>query len=91
MIINSSNHFDKRCELMQKTGYDINDLKTVLKRLIEKKLLPSDKDHKWHGSYKKKRNLRELHIKPDWLLLYYVKDNIVYLVDTGSHSDFKIG
>lgn len=91
MIINSSNHFDKRCELMQKRGYDIQDLKNVLKRLIEKKLLQSDRDHKWHGSYKKKRNLRELHIKPDLLLLYYINDNTVYLVDTGNHSNFKIG
>ena len=76
---------------MQKRGYDIQDLKYVLKRLIDKKLLPSDRDHKWHGSYKKKRNIRELHIKPDWLLLYYINHNIVYLVDTGSHSDFKVG
>lgn len=76
---------------MQKRGYDIQDLKYVLKRLIDKKLLPSDRDHKWHGSYKKKRNIRELHIKPDWLLLYYINHNVVYLVDTGSHSDFKIG
>lgn len=91
MIVSSSSHFDKRCELMQKRGYDIQDLKYVLKRLIDKKLLPSDRDHKWHGSYKKKRNIRELHIKPDWLLLYYINHNIVYLVDTGSHSDFKIG
>jgi mRNA interferase YafQ len=91
MIVNSSSHFDKRCELMHKRGYDMQDLKAVLKRLIEKKLLQSDRDHKWHGSYKKKRNIRELHIKPDWLLLYYINHNIVYLVDTGSHSDFKIG
>lgn len=90
MIVNSSSHFDKRYELMLKRGYDIQDLKAVLKRLIEKKLLHSDRDHKWHGSYKKKRNIRELHIKPDWLLLYHINDNIVYLVDTGSHSDFKI-
>lgn len=76
---------------MHKRGYDMQDLKAVLKRLIEKKLLQSDRDHKWHGSYKKKRNIRELHIKPDWLLLYYINHNIVYLVDTGSHSDFKIG
>ena len=76
---------------MQKRGYDIQDLKSVLKRLIDKKLLPSDRDHRWYGSHKKKRNIRELHIKPDWLLLYYINNNIIYLVDTGSHSDFKIG
>ena len=47
---------------MHKRGYDMQDLNAVLKRLIEKKLLQSDRDHKWHGSYKKKRNIRELHI-----------------------------
>jgi len=91
MQINGSNHFDKRLEAMQKRGYNIQDLKTFLKRLINKKLLPSDKDHKWHSSYKKKKQLRELHIKPDWLLIYYIKNNSFYLVKTRSRSDFKIG
>ena len=35
------------------------------------------------------KNCRELHIKPDWLLVYkYSNDNVIlYLIRTGSHSD----
>ena len=90
MDIKTSAHFDKRLKLMEKRGYNQISVKEVLQRLLEKKLLQSDRDPKWYGSYKKKKNIRELHIKPDWLLLYYIKDNIIYLIDTGSHSDFKI-
>ena len=35
------------------------------------------------------KNCRELHIEPDWLLIYKYEENdlILYLVRTGSHSD----
>lgn len=35
------------------------------------------------------RNCRECHIEPDWLLVYkYNNDELIlYLVETGSHSD----
>ena len=35
------------------------------------------------------KNCRECHIEPNWLLIYKYKDIelILYLVETGSHSD----
>lgn len=30
---------------------------------------------------------RELHIKPDWLLIYRYNGSIIRFLDTGSHSD----
>ena len=35
------------------------------------------------------KSCRECHIEPNWLLIYKVVDDelILYLVDTGSHSD----
>ena len=44
------------------------------------------KDHALEGNWK---NHRELHIRPDWLLIYQIKDDILVLelTRTGSHSD----
>ena len=46
----------------------------------------SYKDHKLIGNYAGKR---ELHISPDWLLIYDKKDiiKLITLVRTGTHSD----
>ncbi|BDR58040.1 type II toxin-antitoxin system YafQ family toxin [Xylocopilactobacillus apicola] len=35
-----------------------------------------------------RKPVRELHIKPDWLLIYkYIDENTIRLIDTGTHSD----
>lgn len=51
-----------------------------------KKLAPIYKDHELNGEFK---GFRECHIKPDWLLIYYIEEQILTLtlVNTGSHSD----
>ncbi len=43
-------------------------------------------DHALNGTYK---GYRECHIKPDWLLIYYIENDILTLTlsRTGSHSD----
>ena len=41
-------------------------------------------DHALTGDY---TGFRDLHIKPDWLLLYYIEEDVVVFYDTGSHSD----
>lgn len=55
--------------------------------MVNKKPLQKEhKDHELQGEYK---GFRELHIKNDWLLIYYIDDTelILYLTITGSHSD----
>ncbi|EMH19515.1 type II toxin-antitoxin system YafQ family toxin, partial [Helicobacter pylori] len=42
------------------------------------------KDHALSGTYK---GCRECHIKPDVLLVYRVKNNVLTLVRLGSHSE----
>ena len=61
-----------------------NDLKLAKKQ--NKKLDDKYKDHSLIGKYK---GLRECHIEPDWLLIYYVENNTLTLVLSrlGSHSD----
>ncbi len=41
-------------------------------------------DHPLIGNWK---NRRELHIEPDWLLIYKIEDDVLILERTGSHTD----
>ncbi|WP_120900852.1 type II toxin-antitoxin system YafQ family toxin [Helicobacter pylori] len=73
----------KKHILNQKIELEIFDL--VIENLRNQ--IPLDekfKDHALVGEYK---GCRECHIKPDVLLVYRVKDNVLTLVRLGSHSD----
>lgn len=79
--------FKKKYKLMKKRGLDIQLLDNIITKLAQGKTLDEKyHDHALSGNY---IGFRECHIKPDWLLLYYVNNNILVLtlVDTGSHSD----
>jgi mRNA interferase YafQ len=53
--------------------------------LIGTKALPAlYNDHPPTGDW---RGPRDLHIDPDWLLLYRVEDNELQLARTGTHAD----
>ncbi len=70
---------------MQKRGKNISKLESVVRLLCSGQSLPEKyKDHKLVGNY---QGLKECHIEPDWLLIYEIKNNILYLADTGTHSD----
>ncbi len=64
----------------------IAELKQVLVYLKNRELLPCKyKDHSLKGSL---RGVRECHLQPDTLLLYFViEDEILKLIDIGSHSN----
>ncbi len=71
--------------LVAKRGKNMDKLKAVLSLLIEEKPLPSSyRDHPLRGDW---RGFRDLHIEPDWLLLYRVEGNELQLARTGAHSD----
>ena len=79
--------YKKSYKFMKKRGFDISLLDDVVNKLrlgipLEKKY----NDHELTGNFK---GFRECHVKPDWLLLYFIENNILTLtlVDTGSHSD----
>ena len=68
-----------------KARYDMNKLKTVLALLIKEKPLPARyNDHPLKGEW---TGFRDLHIEPDWLLLYAVEGNELLLARTGTHAD----
>ncbi len=60
-------------------------LQSVINTLRIPEPLPAkNKDHSLSGNFVGKR---ECHISPDWLLIYQIIGNELYLVRTGTHSD----
>ena len=85
--IKFSSAFKKSYKLMKKRGLDLTLLDDVVDKLRQGIVLEEKyKDHELLGNYK---GFRECHIKPDWLLVYLIEDDILTLtlVNTGSHSD----
>lgn len=66
-------------------GKDIPALEQAMHLLTMEVQLPDGyKDHPLKGTWK---NYRELHIDPDWLLVYRIVDDKVVFYRTGTHSD----
>lgn len=87
--IKKSSQFKKDFKTIVKRGYDLAELENVIRILKNGGVLPEKyKDHPLKNS-KEYLDCRELHIEPDWLLVYKYYDNqvILYLMRTGSHSD----
>ena len=85
----TSNKFNKQLKKIIKQAKKIEKLSIVVKKLANGEILETKyKDHALNDT-KYYKNCRECHIEPDWLLVYkYNNDKIIlYLVETGSHSD----
>ena len=85
----TSNKFNKQLKKIIKQGKKIEKLSIVVKKLANGETLETKyKDHSLNDT-KYYKNCRECHIEPDWLLVYKYNNNeiILYLVETGSHSD----
>lgn len=68
-----------------KQGKDPQELAGVVTLLMAEDPLPERlKDHPLKGNYD---GYRELHIKPDWLLIYKSEDETLVLARTGSHAE----
>lgn len=85
--IMATGKFKKDLKLMIKRGYDMKLLDEIVTKLSKGEQLPSkNKDHNLSGNYSGKR---ECHITPDWLLIYEIDQEVLYLylTRTGTHSD----
>ena len=70
---------------MAKSGKDLSKFLAVVNSLAQG--VPLARKHKPHplkGSLKPKW---DCHIELDWLLLYEIRDNALYLFRTGTHSE----
>ena len=85
--IKETTTFKKDFRLAKKRGCKMELLKEVIDMLATKKSLPpKNKDHALKGD---RSGLRECHIQPDWLLVYYHDDKVLvlHLMQTGTHGD----
>jgi mRNA interferase YafQ len=70
---------------MAKRGKRLADLEKVAHILCTGgRLPPKYREHRLAGRW---NNHRECHIRPDWLLIYRIEDDSLFLERTGSHSD----
>ena len=79
--------YKKAYKLMKKRGIDISLLDEVVDLLRQGRQL--EERYHDHGLTGDLAGFRECHIKPDWLLIYLIENDILTLtlIDTGSHSD----
>jgi mRNA interferase YafQ len=81
----SSGRFKRDVKVAEKRGKDMTKLRTVLTLLIQGDPLSIEyRDHPLRGDW---MGYRDLHIEPDWLLIYRVSDDELRLARTGTHSD----
>lgn len=80
-----SSQFRKDRKRMEKRGADMGKLREAILLLAsETSLPPKYKDHALTGNW---RNCRDLHIEPDWILIYEIRGRILGLARTGRHAD----
>ncbi|MDE7283039.1 MAG: type II toxin-antitoxin system YafQ family toxin [Lachnospiraceae bacterium] len=83
--LNTSTKFKKDYKLCLKRGYDMHLLQVVIDTLRIPAPLPvKNQDHNLSGNH---AGERECHIAPDWLLIYRVYNEELYLIRTGTHAD----
>lgn len=83
--VNSSSQFNRDLKKCVKRGYNLQLLQDIIDTLRIPETLPQkNRNHQLKGNYVGKM---ECHIAPDWLLIYEIYDNELYLDRTGTHSD----
>ncbi|MFH2043530.1 MAG: type II toxin-antitoxin system YafQ family toxin [Pseudomonadota bacterium] len=84
MNVNYTTQFKKDYKRLKKQNKDLSKLRIVIEKLSSGKSLESSYyDHPLSGNCK---NHRDCHIEPDWLLIYRITSEDLFLERTGSHS-----
>ncbi|MFZ5834289.1 MAG: type II toxin-antitoxin system YafQ family toxin [Pseudomonadota bacterium] len=77
--------FKRDVKRAQRRGKDMEKLRRVISLLLEGQPLPRELgDHPLKGEWKPSR---DLHIEPDWVLIYCMEGETVRFERTGTHSD----
>lgn len=87
--IEFTGQFKRDYKLAVKRGFRERDLTAVVSLLASGQPLPAKyRDHALENS-RNYKDMRECHIKPDWLLIYkvYSERLVLELIRTGTHSD----
>lgn len=82
--------FRRQLKRIRKRGWNIEELRKVIGLLQRQQTLPAKyRDHALTGD---RLGQRDLHILPDWVLIYAVDEDILVLelIETGTHSDLGL-
>jgi len=80
-----TSQFKKDFKRIKKRGKDLNMLKEVVSAIANCEALQErHRDHALSGNW---LGSRDCHIEPDWILIYRVDGEFLFLERTGSHSD----
>ncbi len=83
--LNATSQFRRDWKRCIKRGYDMSLLEAVVNVLLVPAALPPErKDHPLTGNWSEHR---ECHVAPDWLLIYRIEGNDLFLDRTGTHAD----
>ena len=85
MNLHYTTQFKKDYKRLKKQNKELSKLRIVIEKLVSGQLLePKYKDHQLSGNWK---GHRDCHIEPDWILIYKIASDDLYLERTGSHSE----
>lgn len=85
LIPDYTGQFRKDLRKAAHRGRNIAKLKDIITLLLEEKPLPFRlHDHSLKGEWK---DCWELHIEPDWLLVYRIREGMCIFYRTGTHAD----
>ena len=82
-----TSQYNKDVKRAKKRNYNMAELYSIISKLANDEPLEERyRDHSLDGNWS---GHRELHIRPDWLLIYQKKENllILELARTGTHAD----
>ena len=81
----AGSQFRRDVKLAGKRGNDLSKLRAAILLLAAGiPLPPRYHDHPLRGNW---AHHRDCHLEPDWLLIYKIDGDDLYLVRTGTHAD----
>jgi len=85
--VKPTSSFRKDLKRVNRQGRDIKLVQEVLSKLADN--VPLEESYRDHGLGGKYKGCRECHIQPDWLLVYQIDNDALYLylMRTGSHAE----
>ncbi len=85
MNLHYTTQFKKDYKKIKKQKKCLDKLKSVIETLVAGQLLDTTyRDHQLSGNWK---GHRDCHIEPDWILIYRITSDDLYLERTGSHAE----
>ena len=83
--IRTTAQFEADLRRMARAGRDGQTFGEVVRMLAHEEPIPAEyRDHELSGRW---AGVRDIHVEPDWLLLYQPQDRDLLLIRSGTHDD----